>query len=456
MSTIPNLRLRTERSEPAINDALNQFAATAAAPADSAELSMLQLQSVMSQRATTLDMIKNMAEAMNESQAAIIANMGDGSSGPSEQAKTESSSFNDELFGQINLNAVMAGKDLITGTSSNSGFSTLVGEAAGLVKPGSYADIFKPAGEKILGDNTDNHFVGGGGDDKIDGFGGNDILSGQGGNDTITGGAGADRIYGGDGDDTLEGFGQFSGDLGPWSSDDGENHLTGGNGADKITGAGGFDTAHYEGSTEGVTVFLGQGDTSGWAHGGEAEGDLLKSIEGLVGSQHDDLLVGNERDNRLDGRAGDDTLSGHEGNDTLSGGFGADVLIGGSGNDTLTGGGGADRFVFGADNSGGQDTITDFNEGAGDKIDMRGFEGVDSFEDLTITTDKDGNTVVSYGDQSITLKDVAPEDLDGSEFEFGSYPDSEGGDAGPAPDGAFPADHNCWQQLPDLAEWPNA
>jgi Ca2+-binding RTX toxin-like protein len=420
--------------------------------ADTPEISMIGMQSIISQRAVALEMATALAESMNESTAAVARNI-DGRSSENENAATsETALFKNDLAAQLVPEGVLANADVLVGNSPIK-LNTSVNE---LVQPFSgteWGQIFKTEGVTILGDKTDNHFVGGGGDDNIGGLGGNDILSGQGGDDTLRGGAGADTLYGGDGDDILEGFGQYTGDLGPFYADDGNNHLTGGNGADQIAGAGGFDTAHYENSTEGVSVFLGEGDTSGWAHGGEAEGDVLRSIEGLVGSQHDDLLVGNERGNSLEGKAGDDTLSGHEGNDTLSGGFGDDVLIGGSGNDSLTGGGGADRFVFGADNAGGKDIITDFNEGAGDTIDMRGFEGIDSFEDLTITTDRDGNTVVSYGDQLITLKDVAPEDLDGSEFEFGSYPNSEGDDAAPTPDGEIAADHNCWQQLPDLNEW---
>ncbi len=50
--------------------------------------------------------------------------------------------------------------------------------------------------------------------------------------------------------------------------------------------------------------------------GGDAQGDILASIENVIGSRYSDRLVGNSSDNGL------------------TGGVGADVLIGGSGSDT--------------------------------------------------------------------------------------------------------------------------
>jgi Mg-chelatase subunit ChlD len=70
---------------------------------------------------------------------------------------------------------------------------------------------------------------------------------------------------------------------------------------------------------------------------------------------------------------GNDTLLGGNGNDILFGQGGNDVLVGGKGNDILFGGAGADTFTWkaGDTNSGGLDVIKDFNQGAGDRIDLR-------------------------------------------------------------------------------------
>ena len=66
-------------------------------------------------------------------------------------------------------------------------------------------------------------------------------------------------------------------------------------------------------------------------------------------------------------------LAGGDGNDRLSGNGGADFLDGGLGDDRLTGGGGNDTFIFGEGD--GNDTITDFVEGAAvdDVIDVSRF-----------------------------------------------------------------------------------
>lgn len=61
---------------------------------------------------------------------------------------------------------------------------------------------------------------------------------------------------------------------------------------------------------------------SGATAGGDAEGDVLISIENLAGSAWDDELIGNALANFLSGKAGDDILDGGDGNDILIGGLG--------------------------------------------------------------------------------------------------------------------------------------
>ena len=143
--------------------------------------------------------------------------------------------------------------------------------------------------ENVLGSAYDDTLIGDSGSNVLRGIGGNDTLRGRGGDDVLEGGAGADTLDGGDGQ----------------------------------------DVADYRASTAGVTVDL----TAGTGAYGEAEGDTLTDIEGVLGSNQADVLTGNASDNLLSGNRGDDTLTGRAGDDTLAGGAGADLLDGGSGTD---------------------------------------------------------------------------------------------------------------------------
>jgi Ca2+-binding RTX toxin-like protein len=96
--------------------------------------------------------------------------------------------------------------------------------------------------------------------------------------------------------------------------------------------------------------------------------DTLIDIEGVAGSNHDDLMIGNSDGNSLFGEAGDDDLFGGQGDDWLSGGDGADQL---------TGGEGLDRFIIYA-GEGGIDEILDFGADS-NLIYLRDFEGADFY-----------------------------------------------------------------------------
>ena len=179
-----------------------------------------------------------------------------------------------------------------------------------------------------LGNPTQDHS----GDYRVRVFVGEEGGTPEGG-DTLEGGAGDDALNGGAGLD--------------W--------LAGGPGGDVLRGGAGYDVASYRYSDAGVEVRL----HDGVARGGDAEGDMFAGmntieyvvgydtetfepqtqdvevldIEGLSGSEHDDILVGNHDDNGLDGRDGNDELDGREGYNWLEGGAGADVLRGGADND---------------------------------------------------------------------------------------------------------------------------
>ena len=129
-----------------------------------------------------------------------------------------------------------------------------------------------------------------------------------------------DIFYGGAGNDTLEGL-------------DGDDLLVGGSGADILDGgAGSVDVSSYESSATGVNVDL---ERSTGQQNGDAEGDILTNIEGLVGSAYDDELRGDDSANFLRGGRGNDRLIGDNGNDVLIADGGDDFLIGDRGEDTL-------------------------------------------------------------------------------------------------------------------------
>lgn len=215
----------------------------------------------------------------------------------------------------------------------------------------------------------------------IDLKGGDDLFNGFAGDDKVYGGAGNDNLNGGEGDDTLAG-----------GADD--DVIEGGAGADIIDGGEGNDTASYSDASGPVTVDLSlataQGDLVGDS---DEDGDVLVSIENLVGSDHDDVLTGDDNAN---------VIHGGDGDDTIDGGAGDDTIVGGNGDDDLTGGAGADTFVYDSAGEGG-DTITDFDTtnpalDDGDLIDvssaLSGFTGTDlqdAVDDGFLTFVDDGN-----------------------------------------------------------------
>ncbi|MBP7670094.1 MAG: cadherin-like domain-containing protein [Ferrovibrio sp.] len=177
------------------------------------------------------------------------------------------------------------------------------------------------------------------------GLAGNDILSGAGGNDTLNGGAGADALDGGEGydivtykdsknavtvnlgtgintggeaaGDILANFEEVIGSAGNDSltGDFRNNVLRGGAGSDFINGGGGkYDQASYFGSSAAVTVNLNTKSYSG----GDAAGDTLINIEGVIGSAYNDTLTGDGGDNILEGGAGADNITGGGGIDYVS------------------------------------------------------------------------------------------------------------------------------------------
>ena len=214
-----------------------------------------------------------------------------------------------------------------------------------------------------------------------------DSLNGEGGNDTLLGLSGDDTLFGLSGNDILNG----------------------GEGADTLEGGDGIDTASYADSTAGTTVF-----TSGrGGRGGEGQGDILNSIENIIGSDHQDQIILNssaavdntvnagDGDDRIRSRdGGADNLYGEDGDDNifagtssgiLDGGHGSDNLFGGSGENIINGGGDDSRdTLFG---SSGNDTLS----GGGGNDALRGNTGND------ILNGGEGNDNLQGGNQNDTL-----------------------------------------------------
>lgn len=112
----------------------------------------------------------------------------------------------------------------------------------------------------------------------IVGTAGDDVLKGTAGDDVIVGLAGSDVIKGLDGNDTICGR-------------DGDDTLIGGSGDDTLLGGRGSDWVGYGLAPAGVQVDLAAGVAAGWGS------DTLRSIENVIGSQHDDVLRGTDTAN---------------------------------------------------------------------------------------------------------------------------------------------------------------
>ncbi len=142
-------------------------------------------------------------------------------------------------------------------------------------------------------------------------------------------------ISGTEGDDTISA---------DWSREDhidakgGDDFIIGVGSRDYINGGTGNDTVSYHWSGAFVDVDLRRDIQEN----GDANGDVLVSIENVEGSSRNDRLAGNDAANVINGLGGRDVLSGR---------------------------GGSDRFVFDSASNANGDHVTDFQ--AGDDLDFR-------------------------------------------------------------------------------------
>ena len=328
---------------------------------------------------------------------------------PPTAAQASSDGFVDEFYFPVLLGLSSDGKTstFAVSVSTHFGIKDVTDEAGMTVKDPVTGDpiyvlFANPPGTHIAAGEGNDHIHAGAGADAIDGGGGTDVvdyhLSGEGVTADLGTGKGTGGFAQGDTYTNVEGLigSDFADHL---TGDAHDNTFVGGKGADVIDGGAGTDTADYSHAldgapdgTTGIEVFL-DGQPS---HGGEAEGDVLTSIEHVIATARDDTIHGGDAAEWVEAGAGNDLLLGSAGADTLDGGAGIDTLdysgsakgvearldgvagkggdaegdtataienlIGSAHDDTLIGDGGDNRITGGAgadhiDGAGGTDTV---------------------------------------------------------------------------------------------------
>lgn len=127
------------------------------------------------------------------------------------------------------------------------------------------------------------------------------------------------NITGSEAQDTLKGTNEHDFIQGLASND----HIFASRGLDIIDGGDGWDTLDFRDVTDSVEVYLfSNASTNNFDESSE-----ILNIEGITGSDYDDILVGNDKDNYINGRSGADVLQGRSGNNYINGGADIDIAI---------------------------------------------------------------------------------------------------------------------------------
>lgn len=218
----------------------------------------------------------------------------------------------------INLSDSNGGTDTVNVAAVSQGVTldlsgTLSSSIAGRSFTASNADTIENI---IAGDQSDTLY-GNGMANTIYGRGGDDQLFGHGNNDILEGGAGNDALYGGAGDDILRGG-------------TGVNTIDGGEGTDIVD-------LGYTTSSVGVTLNLGSATSITFTESdGSTSTQNISGIEGVIATNHRDVITGTAVANFIYGEGGNDELHGEGGDDVLSGGSGVNWLWGGDGQDQVS------------------------------------------------------------------------------------------------------------------------
>ncbi|MEM7062639.1 MAG: calcium-binding protein [Cyanobacteria bacterium P01_B01_bin.77] len=227
--------------------------------------------------------------------------------------------------------------------------------------------------EKVIGSDHNDIFVGSLADETLDGGNGDDFFVINGGSNTVDGGDGVDTV------DYRSSVTSVTIDLAKQTANNkGVNdtlksieNAIGSRFDDTILGE---DGGHIlDGDAGNDTLAGGLGDDEIFGGDGDdlIRGDLNRRDTQDEISGGNDILHGGKGNDRIGGKTGDDQLYGDEGNDELWGGLGNDLLVGGQGEDILTGLTGADTFRFNSFDEG-SDTVTDFDQLQGDKLEILG------------------------------------------------------------------------------------
>ena len=256
--------------------------------------------------------------------------------------------------------ALLTAAIVLAGHAAGAGFAAHVSAAANDRRvrcAGVPATVVGTVGsDELEGTRGPDVVVAGDGDDTVDTGPGRDLVCLGPGFDLVRLGAGPDRAVGGAGDDTLHGGGGGDALIGHSDVDamfggPGDDRLRGGSGTsiivealiggegdDVLIGGKGLDSAQFFNSAHPVRVDLRRGRAIGDGT------DSLVGIEGVVGSDHSDVIIGDAAGNGLFGQGGNDHIragdSGRLGRGT------ADVLAGDLGNDELAGGAGQDLVTY--------------------------------------------------------------------------------------------------------------
>ncbi len=236
---------------------------------------------------------------------------------------------------------------------------------------GTIAFTGKTGATLLDGGFGNDSLFGGDGNDQLYGQDDHDFIAGDADHDVLYGGAGYDNLFGGSGSDQL--YGGADNDF-----------LDGGAGRDYYDGGSGYDTISFltAPGAASVGLYLTRGQV---ANDGYGLTEDAFAIEGVVGSDFNDIILANEAANVLQGGLG---------NDVIYAGYGNDFILGGSGNDTLFGDEGYDTFAFSFSEfqAGVYDSILDFSE-SGTSYDSLYMIGMTAAE--IITADYNGGVLVS-------------------------------------------------------------
>jgi Ca2+-binding RTX toxin-like protein len=223
----------------------------------------------------------------------------------------------------------------------------------------------------------------------------------------ITGQGKAFAIELGDSDDSVVNQGTITG------------RINMGTGKDVFDNRGGTVDHAIEGGAGDDTLITDNAHVKLKENGGSEGFDTVKSTVTYTLSANVEQLILLGKAN-IDGTGtndGDD-LFGNKGKNHLFGLNGSDALSGGKADDLLTGGTNDDTFVF--KTGYGHDTITDFDKhGEHDKIDLSGWTGISSFDDVKQHWSMDnGDLVITLGKDELILFDTAKSAVHDTDFIF--------------------------------------